>query len=275
MHDRFRTITSTFEVSSIDKTRLKGFMQQELAYYNALVEGLGPRARTFPETLLALHQDWEALWAVIAAEGRSLRAYQWSKDDVQLPECFEPHRRMLVGKNSKGERFLDERMFNIMSIAASPGTLHPTVRRNMAVLALEFYKDQAAKLIKRNDEAFGDDDLYNKPIDLLVSHDIVTKRHLQIPRSALNAVYYYEKVDETHIFHPYSENAVIIPGYDFEHNNHWNMMMIHQQAGVDVTPSSPWVVDIMRTNRPYDLRYVDQDNPKTGQIFAIAKKKSY
>ena len=53
------------------------------------------------------------------------------------------------------------------------------------------------------------------------------------------------------------------------------MMMIHQQAGVDVTPSSPWVVDIMRTNRPYDLRYVDQDNPKTGQIFAIAKKKSY
>ena len=275
MHTRFRNITSTFEVSSVDKTRLKGFMQQELDYYNVLVEGLGSRARTFPETLLALHQDWEALWATIATEGKSLRTYQWVKDDVQLPECFEPHRRLLVGKNSKGERFLDERMFSIMSIAATSATLHPIVRRNMAVIALEFYKDQAAKLIKRNDNATGDGNLYNKPIDLLVSHNIETKRHLQIPRSALNAVYYYEGVDETHIFHPYSENAIVIPGYDFEHNNHWNMIIIHQQPGVDIVPGSSWVFDILHTNQAYDLRYVDQADPKTGQIFAIAKKKSY
>jgi hypothetical protein len=263
------------DVSPSDKIRLKEFMKQELGYYNALVEGLGPRARTFPETLLALHKDWESLWEALAEDGKSIKSYERAKEDVELPAHLEKHRKMLVGRDTKGERFLNERMFNIMSIAASPAMIHATVRRNMARLILEFYKDQSAKLIKRNDKAFGEEDLYSKPIDLLVKHDMVTKRHLQIPRSALNAVYYYSDRDLTEIYHPYSENPLVIQGHNLENNNHWNLLLVHQQPGVEVTAQDPWVVDIKYSQVPYLIKYVDVEQPKTGRIFATMKKRAY
>jgi hypothetical protein len=275
MNERFRELTVMVDVQSKDKLRLKEFMKQELAYYNALVEGLGPRARTFPDTLLALHKDWENLWAVLASEGKSIKGYDRLKEDANLPEAYEPHRKMLLGKNTKGERFLNERMFSIMSVATAPAVLHPLVRRGMATQILEFYKEQSGKLIKRNEEAFGDQDVYAKPIDLLVSHDLVTKRHLQIPRAALNDVRYLDKREETHIYHPYCENPLIIQGHNLESNNHWNFLMVHQQSGVEAVPSTPWVVEVKHTPVPYLIRYADVDRPRTGQIFAIAKKKSY
>lgn len=275
MYQRFREITQVVEVLPQDKIRLKEFMKQELHYYNSLVEGLGPRARTFPETLLALHKDWENLWAAVAEHGLPIRSYMTAKEDVTLPEAYEPHRKMLIGKNTKGERFLSERMFSIMEVATAPAVLHPSVRKNMAVQILEFYKDQAGKLIKRNDDAVGDNDLYSKPIDLLTKQDMVTKRHLQIPRSALNAVYYYDKVDRTEIFHPYSDNPLVIEGHDLETNNHWNFLLVHQQPGEEAIVKTPWVVEVRHTSIPYLIKYQDVDSPRTGKIFAIAKKKSY
>ena len=263
------------DINAADKLRLKEFMKQELAYYNALVEGLGPRARTFPETLLALHKDWENLWDALAADGKSIKAYERVKDDVTLPEHLEKHRKMLVGRDSQGRRFLDEKMFNIMSIACTPAVLHPMVRKNMANLMLEFYKDQSAKLIKRNDEAFGDEDLYSKPIDLLVKHDMVTKRHLQIPRAALNDVRYIAQGDKTELYTPYSENPLVIEGHNLESNNHWNFILVHQQPGIEVTAQDPWVVDIKYSQVPYMIKYQDVEQPKTGRIFATMKKRSY
>ena len=275
MDRKVRDLTVMIDVLPADKVRLKEFMKQELAYYNALVEGLGPRARTFPETLLALHKDWEALWETLALEGKSIKTYERAAADVVLPEALEKHRKMLVGRDSSGKRFLDEKMFNIMSIAATPAILHPTVRKHMAGLMLEFYKDQSAKLIKRNDEAYGDEDLYAKPIDLLVQHDMVTKRHLQLPRNALNDVRYIEGRDLTEIYTPYSENPLKIQGHNLENNNHWNFLMIHQQPGVEVVASDPWVVDIKYSQVPYMIKYQDVEQPKTGRIFATMKKRSY
>lgn len=275
MDRKVRDLTVMVDVLPADKVRLKEFMKQELAYYNALVEGLGPRARTFPETLLALHKDWEALWETLALEGKSIKTYERAAADVALPEALEKHRKMLVGRDSSGKRFLDEKMFNIMSIAATPAILHPTVRKHMAGLMLEFYKDQSAKLIKRNDEAYGDEDLYAKPIDLLVQHDMVTKRHLQLPRNALNDVRYIEGRDLTEIYTPYSENPLKIQGHNLENNNHWNFLMIHQQPGVEVVASDPWVVDIKYSQVPYMIKYQDVEQPKTGRIFATMKKRSY
>lgn len=275
MDRKVRDLTVMVDVLPADKVRLKEFMKQELAYYNALVEGLGPRARTFPETLLALHKDWEALWETLALEGKSIKTYERAAADVALPETLEKHRKMLVGRDTSGKRFLDEKMFNIMSIAATPAILHPTVRKHMAGLMLEFYKDQSAKLIKRNDEAYGDEDLYAKPIDLLVKHDMVTKRHLQLPRNALNDVRYIEGRDLTEIYTPYSENPLKVQGHNLETNNHWNFLMIHQQPGVEVVASDPWVVDIKYSQVPYMIKYQDVEQPKTGRIFATMKKRSY
>lgn len=276
MDRKVRDLTVMVDVTATDKIRLKEFMKQELGYYNALVEGLGPRARTFTETLIALHKDWEALWEALALEGKSIKAYERAKEDVELPASLEKHRKMLVSRDSKGGRFLDERMFNIMQIAATPSLIHPTVRKAMAGLILEFYKDQSGKLIKRNDEAFGEEDLYSKPIDLLVKHDMVTKRHLQIPRSILNAVYWYQDRDLTEIYHPYSDNPLIIQGHNLENNNHWNLIILHQQPGSEVVASDPWVVDIKQSQVPYLIKYVDVEQPKTGRIFfSTTKKRSY
>lgn len=275
MDKKVRDLNVMVNLAGADKLRLKEFMKQELSYYNALVEGLGPRARTFPETLLALHKDWENLWSTLAEHGQSLKPYERAAEDCALPEHLEKHRRMLVGRDSQGRRFLDEKMLNIMSIATRPAVLHPMVRRNMANIMLEFYKDQAAKLIKRNDEAHGDEDLYSKPIDLLVAQDMVTKRHLQIPRAALNDVRYIEGKDCTELYTPYGENPIVIEGYNLENNNHWNFIIIHQQPGVEVTAKNPWFVDIKYSQSPYLIKYQDVDQPKTGRTFALMKKRSY
>lgn len=275
MDKKVRDLSVMVDINSADKLRFKEFMKQELHYYNTLVEGLGPRARTFPETLLALHKDWENLWDALAADGRPIKQYERAADDVALPENLEKHRKMLVGRDSQGRRFLDEKMLNIMSIAATPAVVHPMVRKNMANLMLEFYKDQAALLIKRNDDAFGDEDLYAKPIDLLVKQDMVCKRHLQMPRASLNDVRFIDGKDRTELYTPYSDNPLVIDGHNLESNNHWNMIILHQQPGIEVTAQDPWVVDIKYSNVPYLIKYQDVEQPKTGRIFATMKKRAY
>ena len=275
MQNRFRDLNVMIDVLPADKIRLKEFMKQELAYYNALVEGLGPRVRTFPETILALHKDWENLWAELAKGGTSLKAYERAPADAVLPANLEAHRKMLVGRDSQGRRFLDERMFNIMSVAATPAILPESVRKGMATLILDFYKDQAGALIKRNDDAIGDEDLYSKPIDLLVKHDMVTKRHLQIPRGALNDVRWIADKETTEVYTPYSENPLKIQGHNLETNNHWNLLIVHQQPGIEVVSSDPWVVDIKQSPVPYLIKYQDVEQPKTGRIFATMKKRAY
>lgn len=275
MDKRVRDLTVMVDVISADKTRLKEFMKQELHYYNTLVEGLGPRARTFPEVLLGLHKDWENLWEALAEDGTGIARFERAAEDLPLPENLEKHRRMLLGRDTNGKRFLDEKMFNIMGLAATQAVIHPTVRKAMASLMLEFYKDQSALLIKRNDDAFGDEDLYSKPIDLLVKHDMVTKRHLQVPRNALNDVRFIQGKDMTEIYHPYSENPLKIAGHNLETNNHWNLIIIHQQPGIEAVANDPWVVDIKHSNVPYIIKYQDVEQPKTGRIFATMKKRAY
>lgn len=275
MDKKVRDLTVMVDISAADKMRFKEFMKQELHYYNTLVEALGPRARTFPETILALHKDWENLWTALATGAHSAKAYEKAAEDAPLPADLEPHRKMLVGRDAKGQRFLNERMINIMDAAGTKALIHPTVRKNMANLILEFYKDQSAKLIKRNDDAFGDEDLYSKPVELLVKHDMVTKRHLQLPRNALNAVYYYKDRDLTEIYTPYSDSPIIVNGHDLESNNFWNFLMIHQQPGVEAINTTPWVVDIKYAQTPYFIKYQDVEQPKTGRIFATMKKRAY
>ncbi|MBX9722708.1 MAG: hypothetical protein K2X81_15015 [Candidatus Obscuribacterales bacterium] len=275
MDKKVRDLSVMIDLAAADKIRLKEFMKQELFYYNSLVEGLGPRARTFPETLLALHKDWENLWETLAEHGTSIKPYLRVAEDAELPQHLEKHRKMILGRDSQGRRFLDEKMFNIMNMASTPVVLHPLVRRNIASLMLEFYKGQAGKLIKRNDEAREDQDLYSTPIDMLVKQDLVCKRHLQIPRAALNDVRYIEAKDCTEVYTPYSDNPLIIDGHNLETNNHWNLMIVHQQPGMEVTVKDPWIVDIKYSQVPYLIKYQDVEQPKTGRIFATMKKRNF
>jgi hypothetical protein len=275
MDNKFREWSVGFEPEPADKARLKQFMKQELAYYNALIEGLSPRARTFPQSLLDLHKDWENLWDTIAEHGVDLKAYYRAKPDAELPEHLEKHRKHLVGLNTQGKRFLDDRMYSIMSLAGSPGVLHPMVRKSMANLILDYFKDQAGKFTSYNETAMGEQDVYRKPIDLLSIQDLVSKRHLQLPRSALRGVYYDEKEDISEVFHPYSDNPIIIEGHNVAANNHWNLVIIHQQPGYEVTPKDAWIIEFRRSQEPYLIKYLDVKNPSTGKIFREAKKRSY
>lgn len=265
----------TIDVSTIDKIRFKDFMKQELAYYNSLIEGLGPRTRTFPETILGIHKEWENLFGQLAYEGKSIEPYARSKEDSVLPQSLEPHRKMILGRDSRGKRFLDDRMFNIMQIATVTATIHPTVRRNMALQILKYCKEQASNLIKRNDTTVNDQDLYKKPSELLTKQEITTKRHLQLPRSTLYSVIYDPVEERTSIQHCYSENPLIIQGYDLEHNNHWNFLIIHQITETEVISDDPWIVDIMSTEQPYLIKYTDVQNTTTGKIFAQAKRRDF
>lgn len=272
---RFRELAVTIDVSSSDKTRLKSFMQHELAYYNSLVEALGPRCRTFPDHLLALHKDWENLFAQIAFEGKSIKGLERAKPDAELTNGQEPFRKFLVGLDAHGKRFLNDRMFSIMSAAAAPAIIHPVVRKNMASAVLAFYKDQAGRVINRNENATDTQDIYKKAPEMLVPHDMITKRHIQLPRSTLYSIKYDSVTESTIIQHCYTEAPLVIAGHDLASNNHWNYLIIHQEPGIEALPTTSWVVDIKHSMNPYLIKYFDVEQPKTGQIFNIAKRKSY
>lgn len=268
---RSREMTIMVDIDATDQQRLKAFMAQELNYYNTLVNALTPRCLTFPETILALHEDWITVFGQIAYEGRSIKNLEYAKPDAELTEGQEPYRKFLVGKDSQGNRFMTESMFSIMSAAAAPATLHPVVRRNMAVAIIKHLKEQASRVISRNQDGIGD--AYKVAPEMLQTYEFAQKRHLQMPRSTLYSVKWNSEKECTEISHCYSSNPLVVPKVNLESDNNWNLLILHQQTGVNAVPATPWVVDIRTSLQPYLLKYVDLQNPRIGNSFYIAKRR--
>ena len=268
---RGRDLAVTVDVDATDKLRFKGFMELELHYYNTLIQAFTSRARTFPETLLALHEDWMKLFAHLAYTGTSIRHLEKAKPDAVLTEDQEPFRKFLVGLDSHGKRFLSPAMYSIMEVAGTKATIHPIVRRNMATEILKYYKEQAVRVLNRGNN----DELYKVAPEMLVVRDIAEKRHLQLPRQTLHSVTWDEAEDCTVISHCYSDKPLKILRQNLAEDNHWNLIIIHQETSVQITQKSPWIVDIRKVDSPYLVKYMDNLNPRTGQAFAIAKRRSF
>jgi hypothetical protein len=235
-----------------DKTCFKGFIKEELYYHNHLVSGLSSKVRTNPTVLLSLHKDWTRLWETLAEYGTSITPFLNASEDISLPEHLEPHRRMLLGRNVLGQRFLNESILYTLNLAAKETRIDPQIRKSMARVFLDFYRIQASKFMKK--------DKLSKPINLLGECDLNHRSCLQMPRMALSRIEYLSDLDQTHIYTPYSKTPVKVDGYDLASDRRWNMAILHYQSNEE---KESWFVDIKHSQVPYYLEYTNAPMIKT------------
>lgn len=268
-----RDFSITIELDATDKLRYQGFMKQELSFYNSLINAFSARTRTFPSHILELNEQWVRLYGQIAFEGKSIKHLERAPSDAPLIPGLEAFRRYLVGNDAEGNRILTERMLTIMDSASAAGTVHPVVRRNMALEMVRFHKEQASKFIAQPHHG-NSEDVYRSAPEMLEPADIIKKRHLQMPR-AMVKVEWDEKNECSLIYSAYCANPIKIPNINLTADANWTTLILHQEPNVVARPQSPWVIDVKNTQSQYLLKYLDVPNPRTGQTFAIAKKRSF
>lgn len=258
-------------IDPTDQNVILSFMVQELKYYNSLVGSFNPRCMAFPETLLDLTPEWIKLFGVIAYSGESIKKLEFAKPDVELPSSLEKYRHMLVGRDEKGQRVMTETLFSIMSIAATQASIHPSVRKNLALEVLNHYREQAKRVANRLSN--NSDQVYKVSPEMLQEYDFSQKRHLQLPRSKIHKIVWNEIEEHSEIYHCYGNKPIIVPQENLTNNNNWNYLIIHQKPGPNINRKTPWIIDILFTPQPYLLKYLDSIRPNTSNAFYIAKSR--
>lgn len=261
------------KISAEDKSRFNTYMKQELSYYNNFIEVFNPRVRSNPEAFTDIIDEWQKIFAQLAITNVSATKLLSAKENQPLPESLEHYRKFLVGFDYQGNRFLTERIASIMEAAAGPGNIHSTVRRNMAIEMLNFYKEQAV-LFNEATNGSRTEDVFKRAPQSLEALDSQRKRHLQIPRNICKVVY-DSKSDRSGILHPYSKNMLIVDHHDLTADKSWNLMVLHQEPGSIPNPSTPWILDFKTTPNLYLIKYLDVMNPNRNSAFREGKKRAY
>lgn len=258
--------------SAHDKNMFKRFMQEELKYYNALVTAFAARTRVSPENILSIEGNFEKVYGIVA-ETQFMGIGSVKKSDREaIPNQLEKYRHIVVGTDTE-KRKIPEHMAILFREIGLPAGLPTTVRKNMALEVLEFFKKQAKIHLQGAPKGFDEDVFRTSPETLDVMDDI-RKRHLQLPKSCCNVIW-DQSNEASKIYTPYSKNPIIIENIDFtSSDNPWNYLIIHQEPGSMPRPSTPWIIDIRSTKNLYLLKFLDVVNPKAGAAFHSAQRSS-
>lgn len=265
----------TVDLEPTDKNRIKYFAEQERQFFNSLVENLGSRLFSFPESFSQFDEPYIQLFGAVAEQSFKLRSVSMrSGDKVVLPGRIENYRYLVFDKNTN--RFIiPERMLLCFESAASIGRLAATTRRNMAAEILRFFQQQSknAKSAGTLDRDTGEIDSYKTSFSNLVTLDNNQKRHVQLSRSDVSVVY-DEKLEATILKTPYTAYPIKIPNMDMSKYAAWNLVLIHQEPNRFAQTSTPWLVEFRKAETPYLVKYVDFFNARNNSAYAIAKSKN-
>lgn len=271
-----RSETWNCTLNPSDVTRARRFMNEELAYYNALAEHFNSIIRSQPENILLLTGEWEKLFGQLAYENVNPSKFRFAKPDCELSEGLEPFRSLLTGKDASGKRTLTETLIVLLEAAAKPGMVHPRTRRAMALEMLAYYREQAKAATQTiRTTVMGEVELsYKTSFATLEKLDDTRKRHLQIPREALK--WKWDEVNKVmYLFTPYTANPIRVPGLHYLEDKPWNLLVLHQEGGRIATTNTPWKVELRNVPSGYMLKYVELANPYlSGSKYRYAKSVS-
>jgi hypothetical protein len=265
------------QITPYDKQRLEKFCIQEMGYFNHLVDGLSSRVRSFPEALLEFDDNWVKVFGAVAANNKRVTHLLKAQEDSELPPLLEPYRTLLLGSDSKGNRFLTERNMLLLDLAAGPGLLLPIVRKNLATEAMKHYKEQASRILtpgaKKPANAADDEEdaVYKIAPEMLEIVDSDRKRHLQIPKIGLQ-VTWNEASQSSLIGVEYASKPIVVPGVNLQSEHDWNFIILHQEPGHLVTPETPWVIDVRKIHSGYLLKYLDSSRSFRSKAYDINRR---
>lgn len=256
MVDKFsfrRTKERSFhiEIDSVTKRHLMFFMQNELEYYNSMINNVTIRLRAFPEEIVAIRDGYGRLWSAIAFTGKNIR--EFLKEDIsKWPKSLRD--AVPQSSISNGKVTIDEKKLLLFDAISMPGRIHPSMRQHIAAEVLSTILPQADQLIQGQKSISGS---MKDPVYMLVPRAYPEKRHIQLTKDLIK-VKYNKELDQSEITVPYTDKPLIIKDHDIS-SEKYNVLLIRQQPNVNVNSSTPWQVDLVITNHRYVIDIVDQN----------------
>lgn len=187
------------------KRYLNYFIGQELAYYNLLVDNLNRVAKAFPSELINLTDREFQLWDICAEYSINPQKFiKYPKE--QWPENLQQYYSLVKDQNDKLK--ITPFFAGMLRVPASPARIHPKIRKSMAHELLSNIIHQAKIL---HEERFKE--TMKVPVQLYKTHNLNTKRHLQIHKSLVSMKFNQDK-NCTEVSIPYTKLPLIVNDYD-------------------------------------------------------------
>ena len=228
----------TATVDANDKMRLRGFVRNEINYYNALLTGFASRLRTAPDVFTEVS---ESLVGVVAALGCDLRTLS----EETLPQSLMPHKKALF---ENGKLLLSERALFLLDVVASPIVLHPETKRAMATEVLREHIRHAAAL-SRTSKAF--DQVLAGPVELLHQTDQRIKRHVQLPKCAI-----FLNEDRTEVRTAYNGTPLRLSS-PLPKDATWNLAIIRDDERPGHHQGGQWTIEFRQERADFLPRLSD------------------
>lgn len=184
---------------------LKYFMQQELAYYNVLVENFNARIKAFPQDVVSI-KDRDIKLLETCGELAVNPVTLLSKKNEEWPDALKSYNQVIFDAN--GESRLNSRQLAIMQIGAVPAQIHHQVRRNMLSELFSLISSQANIFLSAQKT-----EQLKAPVYMLQQQVWDTKHHLQIPKSLVKMTY-NESMTSTDVTTPYNKIPITVSGFD-------------------------------------------------------------
>ena len=236
-----------FEVELFKKTEndLWYFVRQELEYYNSLVNKLTPRLRAYPQDLLSIKDREKRLWEACAEHAVDpTKLINYPVD--QWPAHLQSLQTHLFDTNNTVK--IVPAHISIIGIAASLARLHASVRRLIAAEVLKYMLGQADTLM-----AAMKTETMRAPMQMLQTHTIDTKRHLQIPYNLVKITYDVEN-NASNISVPYSSLPIVIPHFDLTQSAFKTLLV---RAPHPLSQNQKWQIDLRDGTTGYMLSITD------------------
>lgn len=242
--------TYNIDIDAISKRHLRFFIEQETAYYNALVNDVTMRLRAFPEDVVNMRGACERLWAALAHTNSNLRAL--AKRPVEdwptsVRQSLDP------GLIVDGRLVLDERRTMIFDALNAQGKIHPNMRRSMAAEMLKLCITNAESLAAAHKSESGQ---MRNPVQMLLPAEPQEKRHIQLTKDLVKMGWDLV-AKQTSITVPYTDRPLVIRDYNVT-DERYTTMVIRQQSNGDANDASPWSVTFVHGPYRYLLDLRDQ-----------------
>lgn len=239
------------ELDNVSKRHLKFFMENELNYYNYLVNNATIRLRAFPEEVVALREGYGRLWSAVAYLGKNLREFI-KKDVKEWPNSISTLLPSSAVQNGKVS--IDEKKLMLFDAISGIGNIHPTMRRHMASELLSTILPQADQLVQSHKNSTGQ---MRDPVHMLMPKQYPERRHIQLTRDLVK-INYNRETQQSEVTVPYTDKPLIVKDFNLTEEK-WDIMLIRQQPNISVTAESPWQIDLVITNHKYLMDLTDQN----------------
>lgn len=235
---RKSNIQKTFELHLADESKrnLNYFINQELAYYNSIVDQLGPWMRSFPQDLLSFKGDIKRLWNTVAEFGLNVQDLV-QKNLSEWPAVLGAQKAAIYSILKDDNKLrLTQRQLDILKIAASPGKIPALTRHNIASEIMKYMQGQAEVLYNAQQT-----DTLKNALQTLQVQSLDTKRHIQMSKTLIFKVEYNEDNRQTRIYTPFSKHPFVINGVNIKEIPHKSIVIRSPHAR---DPEGKWTIDL-------------------------------